>query len=193
MSLLRREPTRTEPATAPVPHEDDAPDRHYFKTRARRLRAQGVKSIGPDGPPAPLPEPPAFIFGAEHGAHAGVVEREIADCDAHAGTIEARIAAAGEGTFAAQELRRELSAVRSLRADLVRDLRPDWPGAAATDALREFIAIRARELREQSWHSAERAAAEGDHRRARMLRYDALRSRQIAEREAGLRPHLSGY
>ncbi|MEX0345958.1 MAG: hypothetical protein AB3N20_13615 [Rhizobiaceae bacterium] len=41
--------------------------------------------------------------------------------------------------------------------------------------------------------AATRADREGDHRRARMLRIDAPRARQLAEDEQDLRPSLPGY
>lgn len=96
-----------------------------------------------------------------------------------------------------RELRAEVSRLgllkREIAADAEKPITANRNGELLTDRERSFRRMRTAELRDQYWHAAERAEREGDHRRARQLRHDALRSRHIAEYEMHLRPSLRGY
>lgn len=195
MSLLKREPAR-EPT--PVQRIIDDPDTGSIKRRHLRRVAAGIKAIGPNGPPQPRPEAPrAFVADTpEHIEHVGgIVAAELHEIDKHRQQIEQRLVG-GPDPAVAQELaaeRRQLAALaQMIAADLEGPVR-DRDGRPLADEMRAFLRARTRELREQSWRASAQAAAEGDHRRARRHRVDALRSRHRAEHEAALRPSLPGY
>ena len=78
-----------------------------------------------------------------------------------------------------------------LRREVEKDLY-SYP-LAKNDAQREYVASRAKSLREQLWSNAERLAASGEHVHSRKRRIDALRARHLSEHELGLRTSLSGY
>ncbi|MFD0987815.1 hypothetical protein [Methyloligella solikamskensis] len=130
------------------------------------------------------------------------VKDELRAVDQHRKALKAKLAGASKSTsavrsFEEQELRRELDELAHLRAELAHDA--DHPithnreGASLTDRERAYRRARTREIAAQNWHEAERAAAAGDHRRARRKRHDALRARHLAEREMNLRPSLRGF
>ncbi len=210
MGLLRRDSTRIEPATpagldparaAEYQRAIDNPDTTSFKRRALRRRLAGVVAVGPSGPPAPQPEPPsAELAAAALAEHNTTVRIELARIDRHARTIEARLGALArhDDSHESSELRRELAQLRELRsmiaADLDRPILADRDGRRVlTDEDRGHVEARAAEIRESHWRAAERHARAGEHREARRHRVDSLRSRQISEYEAGLRPSLLGF
>lgn len=207
MTMLSRASARETPCTPPpdaaaLQKVIDNPDTGSIKRRALRRIAAGIKTIGPSGPPEPrLPEtsPGPDGFDLACIAIRPVVEGEVTEIDRHIGAVEARLARIGQDvrSFEAQELRSEQDALAALRAEVAADLqRPitlDRDGRPITDQMRAFVRLRTKETRESLWRNAEKAAAEGDHRRARQLRHDALRARHLAEHEAGIRPSLRGY
>lgn len=184
----------------------DDPQVGSIKRRVLKRKLAGVVAIGPSAPPEP-PQPPTQadqIRGlrsksAISRAHRQTVEREIKLIDERISLIDARFAASRSGivtdeTIEATAERRQL---REMRRDLENEIeRPtliNRDGRELTAHDRAVVRARAKELTEILWINAERAAAEGDHRRARTLRRDALRSRQIAEMESGWRGSLPGY
>ena len=183
------------------------PSTGSIKRRLLKRLLNNVVAVGPSARPAP-PAPPSQAeqqAAAEHEAEVGrrhreTIEAELAALDRHASDVGARIEAlegASIPTFALQEFRRERRMLLELRAMLAEDLdhpiMVDRDGHALTARDRKIAAARAGELRESKWAAATRAAGEGDHRRARMLRVDSLRSRQIAEMELHWRPAVAGY
>ena len=202
LSTRRAQSKRAEAESAPAqqrraidPEHD--PDVGYFRRRAMRLRRLGIKPIGPSGPPAS--EPPPEHNAAVIGEHNVIIRIELHQIDMHRETVAARLAALASdaGSFQCQELRAELRQLAELRsmiaADLDKPTTRDRDGRPLTDKMRAFLKARTAELRDSYWRSAESAAREGDHRRARHLRRDALRSRHLAEHEMHLREHLPGY
>jgi hypothetical protein len=191
MSLLRRASapeTSSAPAVPPVPIDYDIGS---IKRRWLRIRAAGIRAVGPSGPPEPQPMPEVRMAdSAEAVAHHGVVAAELHAIDVYAKQLEARLERLPDGSYEGQEMRAERVQLRLLYAELERDL-GRWP--EGTPEQRRYIAIRSREIRAQTWTNAERLARAGEHREARRRRIDALRSRHLAEHEIGLRAHLSGY
>lgn len=174
-----------------------------IKRRALKRALSGVKAIGPSGPPVILPQPTA-AERAETNArvaadHNKTVEAEVAALDKHAEDVARRVEllAGTSVTFAEQELRTEARQLRELRmmieADLDHPITVDRDGRPLDDRDRAICRLRTRELAASKWAEAARADAEGDRRRGRQLRRDALRARQIAEHEAGWRRNLPGY
>jgi hypothetical protein len=202
MSLLRREPTRTDP-TPPLPEND--PDLGFFRRRALRIKRLGIRTIGPVSlnPPAPEPTRADAVVAAKRDSevrreHHAMITAELKAVDDHAHTLEQRLTQlAGGASFESQESHAELRQLGELRvmiaADLNHPIRTDRHGRQLDDHMRGFIRFRTRELAEQLWANAELAARSGDHRRARQLRRDALRARHLAEHEMHLRGHLPGY
>jgi hypothetical protein len=173
-----------------------------MRERLTRFMRDRRKLIGPTAHARPVSDrgtaPSIFCDGPEYVAHRGTVEAEIAKVDRHARAVAGQLAVVGAGgSFERQELHAELRQLAVLRAELVAEL--DRPicgtrdGRPITDQMRAHVRARTAELREQGWHAADRAEREGDHRRARQLRRDALRARALAEHEAGLRSSLPGY
>lgn len=195
MSLTRRASAREN--TAPVMPPPPAPE--TMRQRLSRFMTDRHKTIGPSGPPAPLPAAPRLVFADEPDqiAHEAAVGREIAAIDEHMRAITARLDSGAAGDYELAELAAERRALATLRGEIAADLgRPilaDRDGKPVSDRMRAFVRARSVELREQCWAAAVRAAAEGDHRRARALRRDALRARHLAEREVHLRGAVPGY
>lgn len=176
----------------------------FLKRRRQRIQASGIRAIGPAviRPEPARPDGVARIrrSRAETAAereHRDTVTQELKDIDRHAAWIEEQLAALGPASgsgrvsYEVQELRSELSQLGALRTEVGADM------AAAPipdDRTRAIIRMRTKDMSEQDWRAAEQARAEGDHRRARMCRHDALRARQLAERELGIRTtSLRGY
>lgn len=124
---------------------------------------------------------------------ARTVVAELAAIDAHAAILRKQIEKRPEGTH---EIATELRQLAALRNEIARDDIPPMrfpSGEPLTDRQRAFRQMRGRELKEQIWKQAARAQSEGDHRRARRCRLDALRARHLAEHEMGICPSLRGY
>lgn len=196
MSILRRR--SKEPTQRPTP-----PMFASFRERAMWRRANNIVVVGPSEPPS-LPKASTRsdrVRDQKHLSqiereHREVVEAELLAIDAHCKFIEKL--GVGAGSYADQERRAELHQLRALHVMLKDDMAAgpiarDRGGRPINEHVRAFIRVRARELAEQLWFSAGRAEAEGDHRRARHERRDALRARMIAEYEMGWRPSLPGY
>jgi hypothetical protein len=135
------------------------------------------------------------------------IDRRIADIDKQlshpqpAGVAVAsrlfaggRAIGGGHTSYEAQEFaveRRQLFALRrDIESDQTRPVTRDGDGNPLDVRSRLIRRGRAANLRDQAWREAERARAEGDHRRARQLRFDALRARHLAETELGWRPQV---
>jgi hypothetical protein len=203
-------------ARALLRNAEDNPDVGYFKRKALRLKRLGIRVIGPSARPAP-PQPPTragrirsqrYESQAER-EHRATIAGEIAALDAHAKRIEKQLGArtppalavgpgAGAVDYRTQERHVELRQLAQLRRMLEDDLaagpiRTDRDGREIDDRLRAYLKFRAREIAETAWASAERAESEGDYRRARQERRDALRARLIVEHELHWRSFLPGY
>lgn len=113
------------------------------------------------------------------------------------GQAAPRVGFGAGADYKAQELKAELAALATLRAELIADhaapITTHRDGRDLSDTDRARRRLRAKELADQFAFAAAKAAAEADHRRARNLRHDALRSRFVAEHEMRLRPSLRGY
>jgi len=186
--------------------DDDIDNIGSIKRRALRIKRLGIVAIGPTDlfPKRPAPTKADAVGAAKadnkvRRTHRQTVTREIEVIDERISLIDARFAASRPGivTDEALEATAERRQLKELRRDLESEIdRPtliDREGRQLTAHDRAMVRARARELAESFWVNAERAAAEGDHRRARNLRRDALRSRQIAEMEVGWRGSLAGY
>lgn len=189
----------------------DDPETGSIRRRWLRRALAGVVAVGPTllHPPPSKPtrtENVARVRRAANAArdHEQAVSAEIAAVDRHVGEVARKIEAlesTSAATYALQEMKAEHRMLGQLRgmleADLaagpIRTIRTSRDGRELVDRDRAILRMRARELAESMWTAAARADGEGDHRRARMLRIDALRARQIAEYEIGLRPSLPGY
>ena len=125
--------------------------------------------------------------------HREAVRAELRAIDLRRETIAQLLAmdAANAHSHKNAELRIELTQLSELKREVERDLCA-YP-LARTDAHREYVASRARSLREMLWSNAEKLAASGEHLHARKRRVDSLRARHLSEHEIGLRQHLSGY
>ena len=189
----RREPTRTKTTGAVI-----EPDIGFLRRRRLALQQLGVKPVGPQTFAGPEPALGVIEQGMMSSIphideHHETIRAELAAIDLRRETIAHMLAAgaADAGSHKHQELRIEREQLSMLRRELERDL-GSYP-LARTDAHREYVASRARSLREQLWSNAERLAASGEHLHARKRRVDSLRARHLAEHEIGLRPGLSGY
>lgn len=189
--LTKRAPPRETESPPPPAHVDY--DISSIKRRWLRIKALGIRAVGPSGPPEPPALPEARMRdSAEHVEHQATVARELYALDKYARQLDARLERMrGTGAQDRAGLESERVKLKLLRAEVERDL-IGWP-AATTPEQRQYVEVRARQLREQLWASAERHARAGDHRHATSCRIDSLRSRQVAEHEIGLRQNLSGY
>ncbi len=184
------------------------PDMGYFKRKALRLQALGIKAVGvtdlhPKPPPVTRSDEVEEMRRDEmlQQEHEAIVLTEIAELDKHAAIVAQHIEAlesTSRDSYRLQELKAERRQLMELRAMLEDDLasgpiRKDRNGRALDDRDRAYVRFRSKELRESFWAAAEREAATGDHREARRHRINALRSRQIAEFEQGWRNSLAGY
>jgi hypothetical protein len=189
--------------------EEFDPDIGSIKRRFLRRQKLGIRPVGP----TEVRPPPTFTHfdgyeiaapsdQSRHAeialAHRRMVELELVLVDSHAASVRKRLQTLGASqSYERQECAAELAMLESLRAALEAD--SDKPLTHARDGkpldprMREFLRARAKELAEQLWREGTRAAAAGDHRRARRLRLDSLRARHIAELESGLRASLPGY
>jgi hypothetical protein len=182
--------------TTPMQRMIDDPDTGSIKRRFLRRIAAGIRTVGPSGPSQPRPEAPQFVLGGEPASIelGAAIAVEMAEIAKHCEQLEQRLVGAvapGEE----MELRAELRQLAALRQTIIAD-RPilaDRDNQPISDQMRGFLRARAVENKGRSWTAAERASAEGDHRRARRHRVNALRGRHIAEYEAGLRPSLPGF
>lgn len=174
----------------------------FLARRHRRIQAAGIRAIGPTDlhpvPPKPVPADRIRRHRALTGRdkeHRATVAAELAAIDAHADWIREQLGEntgpdAGLRSFQDQELAAELRQLGLLRVEIEADTASPAP---ADDRMRAIVRARSKELAEQFWRGAGRAAAEGDHRHARQLRHDALRAQRVAERESGIRTSLRGY
>jgi hypothetical protein len=182
------------------------PDLGFFKRRALRIKALGIKAIGPTvlRPEPPTPTRADEVIAAKRRTevereHRQMIEGELAEIDKHARAVEARLAtlAAHLRSFEAQELHRELGMLRELRraieGELDRPIMRTAEGREVDDRLRAIVRARTAMLRDSYWRAAERDAASGLHREARRHRVDACRARHVAEHEIGVRSSLPGY
>ena len=186
------------------------PSTGSIRRRALGRWLNGIVAVGPSaGLRLPVPEPTKTELAAaeKHDAeirrqHEQTVKDEIAALDKHTSDVADRIEALSSMSttpdYALQEYRSEYRMLVQLRGMLESDLasgpiRTDRDGREVDDRLRAIVRLRAKEVREAKWESAARADAEGDRRRARTLRIDALRSRHLSEHEHGLRSFLAGY
>jgi hypothetical protein len=187
---------------------DDDNSMGFLKRRALRIKALGIRAIGPTvlfPPPAPEPTRADDVAARKREAvlkreHAEIVAKEIAAVDAHAAEVEKRLARLGpeSRSYEAQELIAEKRQLRELRQMLEDDLAAGpitrtRDAKSVDDRARAYVRFRARELAASSWRAAERDAAAGDYREARRHHVDSLRARHIAEDEMNLRGTVPGF
>jgi hypothetical protein len=132
------------------------------------------------------------------------VKDELRAVDQHAAVLRRQMEKRPEGPAAfglwgderRHELEVELRQLAALRKEIKHDVENpimrDRDGRPLTARQRAFGRMRTREIAEQLWKQAARAESAGEHRRARRCRLDALRARQLAEGELGLR-RVRGY
>lgn len=187
---------------AAEPEEGDPPvlmQKESFTDRQRRRMRERKAAKLAEAAKAPKPKAlsPKAAAIANEREWSATINSELAAIDRHRSALEDRLARLPEGSYERQELQRELGALAALRREIEHDRdrpitrRPD--GRDLDDRDRAIRRMRAQEIAENLWAAAERAQTEGDYRRARQLRHDSLRARQVAEFELGLRKSLTGY
>jgi hypothetical protein len=163
-------------------------------TRFMRERAARSVREAKSRPPPPTLDQLVVEDARAVADEIAAVDRRLAEIDR---LLKARPAAGawGGADYESQELASERHRLRDVRRDIEADqacpVAFDRDGRPLDAHWRVVRRARARELRESYWAEAEAARAEGDHRRARQLRLDALRARQLAEVELRWRtvPH----
>jgi len=186
--------------------EQDIDNVGFLRRRALRIKRLGIVALGRT---VLRPAKPASTKAGEvrearscaeqHREHRATVLREIEIIEGRVGELDARIASTmpDVDTPELAEARAERRMACQLRGDLIAEM--DSPITVDRDArpvderMRKIIARMAKARAELNWEAAERHAAAGDYREARLRRVNAFRGRHIAEYELGLRASLPGF
>jgi hypothetical protein len=153
--------------------------------------AHGVVAVGPSGPAATKPTP---TLAAMKTIDREAVHLELKAVDQRLRDIADLFGRTRPGviSYEDQELNVEYKQLFDIRRDIRDDIESDRDGRPLDVRQRLIRRERAATIRATCWEQAEAARREGDHRRARRHRLDALRARHLAESELGWR-NLTTY